>query len=33
MENLQENFVSSQWLFEGKVINLRIDTVTLPAGV
>ena len=33
MDNLRENLVNSQRLFEGKAINLHIDTVALPAGV
>lgn len=32
MNKLQENFVSTTRIFDGKIINLRIDTVTLPNG-
>jgi len=31
-ENLKETFVSSERLYEGKVISLRRDTVLLPNG-
>lgn len=32
MESLEEKTVSSQRIYEGKMISLRIDTVTLPDG-
>ncbi len=32
MNKLQENLVSTRRIFDGKIINLRIDTVTLPNG-
>ena len=32
MNNLQEDFIKTNRIFEGKVINLRVDTVILPNG-
>ena len=32
MDKLKENLVSTTRIFDGKIINLRLDTVTLPNG-